>query len=202
MQNPLESAGSKFIRFDVALPATVSALCRLPALFCGATLLLSFLAGPSRAADSMAQQVEAVDQVVLGILSYVRWPHEPATLNLCVVGPTEYADNLLRGMVQASGRRVTAQRRALDDTRLGAECNVIYLGALNEPERQQVSRTLAGHAVLSIAERDPQCSVGSVFCLEIRSARVSFSVNLDSAARSGVRVHPSVLKLAKRQGGR
>jgi len=35
-----------------------------------------------------------------------------------------------------------------------------------------------------------------VFCLNIRGARISFKVNLDSLARSGVRVNPSVLQLA------
>jgi hypothetical protein len=52
---------------------------------------------------------------------------------------------------------------------------------------------------LSISEADSSCSVGSMFCLRIKPGKVSFDVNLDSVARSGVRVHPSVLKLATRQ---
>ena len=35
-----------------------------------------------------AQRAQAVTQVVLGILSYARWPVEPAQLRLCIVGPT------------------------------------------------------------------------------------------------------------------
>jgi hypothetical protein len=149
----------------------------------------------------MAQLAASVDEVVLGILSYVRWPQEPPTLNLCVVGPTEYADNLLRGLVQANGRRVDAQRRAVGDAQLGGECNAVYLGVLGDAERQQVFQALSGHPVLSISERDASCSVGSMFCLDIRKPHISFAVNLDSVARSGVRVHPSVLKLAKRRLG-
>ena len=41
------------------------------------------------------QRAKAVTQVVLGILSYARWPTEPAQLQLCVIGPTEYTDDLL-----------------------------------------------------------------------------------------------------------
>lgn len=169
------------------------ATCRFTALW------LCLMAAPVRAADPMIEQAEAVDRVVLGILSYVRWPQEPEELNLCVVGPTEYADSLLRGMVQASGRRVSVQRRAVSDTQLGSACHGVYFGALNDAERQQASRTLSGHPVLTISERDPSCSVGSMFCLDIRHPHVAFAVNLDSVARSGIRVHPSVLKLARRQ---
>jgi len=167
------------------------------------TLLLTLLLTPARAAEpvSIARQGEAVGQVVLGILSYVRWPQEPAELQLCVVGPTEFADGLLSGLVQNSGRHVAVQRRAIDDPQLGESCDAVYLGALGDFDRRQVGMALSGHAVLSISERDPDCSVGSMFCLDIRPARVAFAVNLDAVARSGVRVHPNVLKLA-RQGSR
>ncbi|HEP8563814.1 TPA: diguanylate cyclase inhibitor YfiR [Pseudomonas aeruginosa] len=166
-------------------------------------LAVSCLGGGGLWADdartSVEQRSNAVSQVLLGIFSYVRWPKEPAVLKLCVVGPTEYADGLLRGMVQANGRRVHAERRAVDNPDLGTLCNVIYLGVVDERERQQVFRSLAGHPVLSISERGTECSVGSMFCLNVGGPRITFEANLDSIARSGVRVHPSVLKLARRQ---
>ncbi|NES10754.1 YfiR family protein, partial [Pseudomonas laurentiana] len=65
-------------------------------------------------ADSNAAHAElrakAVTQVVLGILSYARWPVEPAQLRLCLVGPTEYADDLLKGSTQSTGRPVVVRR--------------------------------------------------------------------------------------------
>lgn len=60
---------------------------------------------------SMAdQRAKSVTQVVLGILSYARWPVEPAQLRLCIVGPTEYTDDLVKGTTQATGRPVTVRR--------------------------------------------------------------------------------------------
>lgn len=167
---------------------------------CFIALLLATLM-PARATEPapMAKQADTVGQVVLGILSYVRWPQEPAELRLCVVGPTEYADSLLRGLAQANGRRVNVVRRAVDDPQLGSDCNAVYLGALTDRQRTRIFQVLAGHPVLSIGERNPDCSVGSMFCLHIRPPRIAFAVNLDSVARSGVRVHPSVLKLAQRK---
>lgn len=45
-------------------------------------------AQPETAVSMADQRAKAVTQVVLGILSYARWPVEPAQLRLCVVGPT------------------------------------------------------------------------------------------------------------------
>ena len=49
--------------------------------------------------------------------------------------------------------------------------------------------------------RDSPCTVGSLFCLRVSDQQVAFEVNLDSVARSGVRIHPSVLQLSRRRGG-
>jgi hypothetical protein len=168
---------------------------------CVLIMLLTSPLASAQATESLpiAQRADAVGQVVLGILSYVRWPDEPSSLNLCIVGPTEYADSLLSEQGQANGRIVQAVRRAADDPALGDACHAVYLGAVTDAEQLQVFRTLSGHAVLTIGERNPDCSVGSAFCLHIQPQRVSFAVNLDSVARSGVRVHPSVLRLAQRK---
>jgi hypothetical protein len=53
--------------------------------------------------------------------------------------------------------------------------------------------------VVSISEGGDQCTVGSLFCLRVGDEQVSFEVNLDSVARSGVRIHPSVLQLSRRK---
>ncbi|VVQ25624.1 hypothetical protein PS928_06100 [Pseudomonas fluorescens] len=59
--------------------------------------------------------------------------------------------------------------------------------------------SLIGRPVLSISEGSDQCTVGSLFCLWGSDDQVSFEVNLDSVARSGVRIHPSVLQLSRRK---
>jgi hypothetical protein len=186
------------------LPFTRPAFRRLAYLGRALLLCLGVAALPLHAADdaSVARRLDAVSQVVLGILSYARWPREQSPLNLCLVGPTEYADGLLRlEQPPGDGQRIQVQRRAADDAGLGEQCQAVYLGVLSDSERQRVFAGLSGHAVLSIDEQDRQCSVGSMFCLDIRADQVSFAVNLDSVARSGVRVHPRVLDLARRRGG-
>ncbi|MNN73616.1 hypothetical protein D3C81_1897490 [compost metagenome] len=71
---------------------------------------------------------------------------------------------------------------------------------MTEARRKRLSADLSGRPVLVIAEEDFECEVGSMFCLNIRENQVSFRVNLDTLARSGVHVHPSVLQLGRRKG--
>jgi hypothetical protein len=163
-------------------------------------LLASVAFAQSQAPVGMAdQRAKAVTQVVLGILSYARWPVEPLLLRLCLVGPTEYTDDLVKGTTQATGRPVTVQRLLADNPSITTDCDAVYIGKLTGEERSRLFAALAGHPVLSISENDEQCSVGSLFCLRVGDEQVSFEVNLDSVARSGVRIHPSVLQLSRRK---
>ncbi|WP_434626277.1 YfiR family protein [Pseudomonas sp. Z1-29] len=145
------------------------------------------------------QRAEAVTQVVLGILSYARWPVEPTQLQLCIVGPTQYTDDLVKGTAQATGRPVTVQRLLADHPGIANDCNAVYIGRLTNDERSRLFASLIGKPVLSISEGGDQCTVGSLFCLRVGDEQVSFEVNLDSVARSGVRIHPSVLQLSRRR---
>ena len=167
--------------------------------FCLLLLSTPCLAQPEGPINLADQRAKAVTQVVLGILSYARWPTEPAQLQLCVIGPTEYTDDLLKGATQPSGRPVQAHRVLASDPGIASDCNAVYLGKLSAAERSQLFSSFNTKAVLSISEDGDQCTVGSLFCLRVRDEQVSFEVNLDSVARSGVRIHPSVLQLSRRR---
>ncbi|MCP3753076.1 YfiR family protein [Pseudomonas sp. SBB6] len=166
-------------------------------------LLLLFASQAGAEAGSTSnlaeQRAKAVTQVVLGILSYARWPVEPAQLRLCLIGPTEYADDLVKGTTQATGRPVQVRRLLADDPRIANECDAIYIGKLGQDERARLFTAVSGHPVLSMSEADDPCTVGSLFCLRVSDRQVAFDVNLDSVARSGVRIHPSVLQLSRRR---
>ncbi|CRM95634.1 hypothetical protein [Pseudomonas sp. 22 E 5] len=150
-------------------------------------------------ASLATHRAQAVTQVVLGILSYARWPVEPAQLRLCIVGPTQYTDDLIKGTTQATGRPVVVQRLLASHPDIVNACDAVYIGKLSADERSQLFTSLIGHPVLSISEGGDQCTVGSLFCLRVSDEQVSFEVNLDSVARSGVRIHPSVLQLSRRR---
>ncbi|MGU7769199.1 YfiR family protein [Burkholderia sp. MR1-5-21] len=150
-----------------------------------------------RADPVISPRDAAVRQVVLGIISFTHWPATPARLHLCVTGRPDHARGLV-DTLQAGSTPLDVQRVHSDDSALGAACEVVYLGTLSDDERQQVRAAVAGHPVLTIAEHDPSCTAGSMFCLNVDGDRVTFDINLDAVARSGVRVHPNVLNLARR----
>ncbi|MBV4460460.1 YfiR family protein [Pseudomonas sp. COR58] len=171
------------------------------ALLVGLLCLLTGMAvaQPQAPAGMAEQRAKSVTQVILGILSYARWPVEPAQLRLCIVGPTEYTDDLVKGTTQATGRPVVVRRLLADSPSIASECDAVYIGKLTAEERSRLFASLTGHPVLSISEGGDQCTVGSLFCLRVGDEQVSFEVNLDSVARSGVRIHPSVLQLSRRK---
>ncbi|MBV4465453.1 hypothetical protein AB7M29_001341 [Pseudomonas sp. F-14 TE3623] len=156
-------------------------------------------AQPETVESKADQRARSVTQVVLGILSYARWPVEPQQLRLCIVGPTEYTDDLVKGTTQATGRPVTVRRLLADNPAIAGECDAVYIGKLTSDERSRLFASLTGRPVVSISEGGDQCTVGSLFCLRVGDEQVSFEVNLDSVARSGVRIHPSVLQLSRRK---
>ncbi|WP_194790037.1 YfiR family protein [Pseudomonas sp. UFMG81] len=187
------------------MTAAVSALRRVKD--CARSLLMAMLmlTGSAAWADNAAstaqvqQRAKAVTQVVLGILSYARWPAEPNPLRLCLVGPTEYADDLIKGNLQNSGQPLSVRRLLASDASLAGSCEAVYIGKLDKAQRDQLFKAINGHPVLSISEADDPCTVGSLFCLRVGDEQVAFDVNLDSVARSGVRIHPSVLQLSRRR---
>ncbi|WP_213940936.1 YfiR family protein [Pseudomonas sp. dw_612] len=185
----------------LAVRATESVIGCKRILLVGLLCLLTGIASaqPETAVGMADQRAKAVTQVVLGILSYARWPVEPAQLRLCVVGPTEYTDDLVKGSTQATGRPVTVRRLLADNPAIAGECDAVYIGKLTADERSRLFASLIGQPVLSISESSDQCTVGSLFCLRVSDDQVSFEVNLDSVARSGVRIHPSVLQLSRRK---
>ncbi|MEM5427008.1 YfiR family protein [Cupriavidus oxalaticus] len=171
-----------------------------PALL-GATLaLLPAVLPPAVTAQPAPQRTELVARVVFSLLGYARWPVERDTVRLCVDNASRYSSRLMEGGTLATGRPVQPRHvDVLADT-LQPGCDALYVGVMNEARRKRLSADLTGRPVLVIAEEDFECEVGSMFCLNIRETQVSFRVNLDTLARSGVHVHPGVLQLGRRKG--
>ncbi|VEA62483.1 Uncharacterised protein [Serratia plymuthica] len=162
-------------------------------------IVVLLLAFPGLARADTANRTHAVTTVVVGIISYARWPSEPKPIRLCVTAPTQYAEGLFDPILLSAPRPIKAERVPFDSPLLSTGCDVIYLGNINAGQKQNFIQSIRGHSILSISENDDECSAGSAFCLQIDGNQASFKVNLDALARSGVRVHPNVLQLARKQ---
>lgn len=142
----------------------------------------------------------SVADTVRGILSYARWPDESHALRLCVTGKGPHGDMLLAQGIMPLTRRAVNTLRVPVDADIVAQCDALYVGNLDEGSWRNLFSHIAGKPVLTMCERSPICMIGGMFCLDVDTSATSvpFEVNLDSVARSGVRVNPQVLRLGRR----
>ncbi|SDA71140.1 MULTISPECIES: YfiR family protein [unclassified Janthinobacterium] len=174
----------------------------LPALLFAALLACSLLAPRAAwaqgAATPDAKRSADVAQVLFGIISYVRWPVNRPEVRVCKVGATRLDAAIVDTPASSAGQRI----RVKIQSALGpvSECDVVYMGHLPDSEREQLLAQVIGKPILSVSEPGTACPVGTMFCLRLLDAQIGFDVNLDAIARSGLRVHPNALQIARRKG--
>lgn len=191
----------------------LAGVCSLPWLLC-ATVMAQAAGEPERPASAQPfagrapagspaspERSRQVARVAFGIVAYARWPDERAEIRFCLLGRSPHAEALSEGATLPGGRRIASERLADDDARLAERCDVVYVAADAAVHWPAIYRRLAGGPILSLCEEPEPCRAGGMFCLDLRGAELRFEANLDSIARSGVRVHPQVLQLGRRRQG-
>jgi len=147
-------------------------------------------------AGSFTETDKSVRSIVSGIVSYTRWPALSGQPKLCIYASSHYRQALSsedeHNPLPYSPVIVHSDREAL-----AARCDALYFGSESPAKQQEIINQYQGQALLLMSEQNPECVIGSAFCLIIEHNLVRFSVNLDALARSGVRVNPDVLMLAR-----
>jgi len=169
--------------------------------------LVGLLGVPAMDAQAEARQDDAartsmVLSIVTGIINYTRWPRLEGTLQICLVGESDYFEiserlsTLIQSVIGASAS-LTALKNPEEEGVL--QCNLVYVGSVKEYDTRQLLSSISGQPILSIGEDQDFCSLGGMFCLDLDDPKgVTFSTNLDAVSRSKVRVNPQVLRLAER----
>jgi hypothetical protein len=172
-------------------------------LFVVALLALSVeaLPEPAMAVDTRfapGTEDEAVARLVGGIISFTRWPAEPRSLRLCVAGTTRHADRI--GEAGKTARRAVGVRHIAAGAATDG-CDILYLGAMPADASRRMIAGIGGKAILSIAEADPGCRGGAMFCLAVGTSSLTFQLSVDAISRGAVRVDPRVLRVANPSRG-
>lgn len=169
--------------------------------------LLWTLAGAAVADDTAAAKAAAAPQgqatvttVVAGIVSYTRWPAETKSIRLCTIGRGHGVDELLAA-ADLGSTQLSVPVHASGANDAAKECDAIYVGALTIQTTRSLLQSTVGRPVLMIGEGQEFCTDGGMFCLQGDAAAVGFAVNLDAVARSGLRVNPRVLRIARNATG-
>jgi YfiR/HmsC-like len=179
-----------------------------PAVLAAAALLWA-LAGAAAAGDGAAVKAPVVADtgqatvttVVAGIVSYTRWPIETKSIRLCTIGKGRGVDELLAAADLGSPQLSVPVHAAKGAAAALDECDAIYVGALAGNATRSLLHSAVGRPVLMIGEGQEFCTDGGMFCLQPAAAAVGFAVNLDAVARSGLRVNPRVLRMARSATG-
>jgi len=135
-------------------------------------------------------------RIIDGIINFTQWPAASDRVRLCLTTPVLHVD-ALKAELSGSKQLASVQELAPDDSRLDSECDVVYVEQVDDANRARLFQRLAGHPVLTIAGMASGCLMGSLFCLSDAGASATFSANLDTIARSGLRINPKVLLLAR-----
>ena len=176
-----------------------------PPVLLAVVLLASLLASGALApCAAWAQTGAAADrrsaevaQVLFGIVSYVRWPVARQEVRVCMLGTPHYGAAIVDMPASSLGQRIRVKIPAVASA--AGECDVVYMGSLPEGEREHLLAQIIGKPLLSVAEPGCSCAVGTMFCLRLNEAQIGFDDNLDAIARSGLRVHPNALQIARRK---
>ncbi|MBU9809811.1 YfiR family protein [Rahnella sp. SL6] len=163
------------------------------------TVLLIAPLKPVIAETSETSPDAAVAQTVNGILSYSRWPDKTASssLTLCIIPPVKYAALLTPDGSAFTGRPLKVMTLPFESPLLTTQCDAIYSGSTTTEQQNDLHLRLEGHAILTLSEQDDACALLNAFCLVITPLHTGFKLNLDTLSRSGVRVNPAVLQLAR-----
>jgi hypothetical protein len=170
-------------------------LCAALTVFCTAPLAAAADMPLGAVAPGSDPYAGAAARTVKGIMEFARWPVRRDPLVLCVAGPARHAAQL-GGWKMADGRQVQRRNVAASAAAL-AGCDVLYLGQLAMPVQRQLTAAVRGRGVLTIAEADPGNTSEAMFAFTYQPSALSFRLNIDAVSRSGMKIDPRVLRVAK-----
>lgn len=138
----------------------------------------------------------ATARMVGAVLEYTHWPSARTTVRLCLAGPTRHAGRLGE-IILSNGARLDLFSFAGPGAIPLDTCDALYIGRLDPAVLRTLIVQAHGLPVVTIAEDDPQCRGGAMFCLLYAAQSLSFQLNIDAVSRSAVRIDPRVLRLSK-----
>ena len=179
----------------------------LPLRRAGAALLLLVLAlagMPDRAAGSTnrvdSREVKAV--FLINFLSFAEWPAAkavapPARFTIAILGDPSFASIVERAAVGRSvnGRAIAVQ--AVETPEQAARAHLVFIAASHAHRLPAVLRALADASVLTVGDTDGFAQEGVAINLYTFDNRVRIEVNGTAAARAGVKLSASLMRLAR-----
>jgi hypothetical protein len=165
-----------------------------------ALLLLALAAAPAAHADSEPAAVKAA--FVFNFIKLVSWP-EPrlpggaAPLQVCVLKGDEMEAPLRQALAGKVVGSHPIQVTALTAEQNPAPCHVLYLGGRGGARNAALMARAAGQGVLLVDEGERFTWPNGMIRLFEEQNRMRFEINLQALERSGLKVDPRLIRLAR-----
>ena len=152
-------------------------------------------------AESLPSEYQIKAAFVVNFARYVEWPQESlregAPVTFCVLAYDEIyssLQNLTRGKAVNGHPIALSKVSGADQLR---NCHVLVVGKQELGRQLRVRTCLANSSTLTISDSNEFERVGGVIGLVLDNNKLGFEIDLDTAARSNLKLSSQLLKLAK-----
>jgi YfiR/HmsC-like len=175
----------------------------MPSLFnnllwrCGrslALLLLGSWALPALSTELTEYQLKAA--FLYNFAVFTDWPAEVGTpLNLCILGPDPFGDEINDLQGKAVGNRTLAvQRKAANQPISG--CHIVFITAQAMRRLPRVLDEIRDRPILTVADSEGAAKRGVVLNMAVTQNRVTFEASQAAARASRLTLSSKLLRLA------
>ena len=154
---------------------------------------------PARTESSMPEdQIKAA--FLFNFAKFIEWPPEKASgssLALCVLGRDSFAASLEQTV---SGKTVNGKPlevRRLSRPEDAKPCHVVFIPVTDKNRAQRNLQAIPSTGVLTVGESEDFAERGGIINFIKDENRIRFEINLDAAARAGIRISSRLLQLAR-----
>jgi len=170
-------------------------------------MVLVLLLASMGAASSVSGEQPSTDQVKAAFLynfaKFVEWPPGTFDQNRAVIYLGILAKEPLAGAIESlqgkevHGRKLMVRRcHGLDDVK---KCHIFFASASEKRDLAGIMGSLRGQPLLTVFdELDDFAKIGGIINLTIAEDKIRFSISLNNAEKSGLKISSQLLKLAIR----
>jgi hypothetical protein len=139
---------------------------------------------------------------LLNFARYVEWPNAVfasggAPVCIGVLGDDPYGaflDDTVRGETIRGHGIVVRRERTADALR---DCHVVYIGPADPEKLTQILASFSGKPILTVGNDTGFVARGGIVNFFLENERVRFEISRAASERSGLKMHPQLLRLAR-----
>lgn len=151
------------------------------------------------AAPDTEQQLEAA--YLVNFMKYIDWPASSRMTNtICLFGRDALAPSLAAYEGRQIGGRTLHVRRVGKPDEM-ADCQLLYIPALEETRTGAVLRWLDNTPCLTVSDQEGFARLGGGIELVRSGSRIQFIVNVNALTRNGLVASSQMMRLAQRAIG-